>query len=118
MRKLGCYFSFLTAFLATPAFAYIGPGLGAGTIAVVLGVIGSIFLAFVAIVWYPAKRLFRRLKAPVKESEKRNHILDERDSDKYSSPLGNLDAWNTPTVLLGSAGHLIAGPWYVVGGAG
>jgi len=44
------------------AHAYIGPGAGAGTIAVVLGVIASVFLAFVAILWYPFKRLIRRMK--------------------------------------------------------
>lgn len=41
--------------------AYIGPGLGTGTIAVVLGIFASIILAFVAIVWYPLKRLFKLL---------------------------------------------------------
>jgi uncharacterized membrane protein YhiD involved in acid resistance len=50
--------------LAAPAtaFAYVGPGLGAGTLAVVLGIIGSILLALFAIVWYPLKRLFIRRK--------------------------------------------------------
>lgn len=47
---------------ASPAHAYIGPGAGAGTIAVVLGVIASLFLALVAIVWYPLKRLYLRLR--------------------------------------------------------
>ena len=46
----------------TPAFAYIGPGLGAGTIAVVFGVIASLFLALFAILWYPVKRLIRKRK--------------------------------------------------------
>ncbi|NBC14801.1 MAG: hypothetical protein GVY09_16000 [Gammaproteobacteria bacterium] len=48
---------------AAPAHAYIGPGLGAGTVAVVLGVIGSILLAFASLIWYPAKRLLRRFRA-------------------------------------------------------
>jgi uncharacterized membrane protein YhiD involved in acid resistance len=50
--------------LATPgtALAYVGPGIGAGALAVVLGVIGSILLAVFAIVWYPLKRLFNRRK--------------------------------------------------------
>ncbi len=43
---------------ASPAMAYIGPGLGAGTIAVVFGVIVSIFLAIFAVIWYPLKRIF------------------------------------------------------------
>lgn len=46
-----------------PAQAYIGPGLGAGTVAVILGVIASVFLALFAILWYPIKRLIKKLKA-------------------------------------------------------
>lgn len=49
-----------------PAHAYIGPGVGAGTVAVVLGIISSIFLAFVGILWYPIKRLIKGRKASVK----------------------------------------------------
>jgi hypothetical protein len=44
------------------AHAYVGPGVGAGTIAVVLGILSSIFLAFVGIIWYPIKRLIRGIK--------------------------------------------------------
>ncbi|MAF95144.1 MAG: hypothetical protein QF502_04415 [Nitrospinaceae bacterium] len=42
--------------------AYVGPGLGAGTLAMVLGFIGSIFLALFAILWYPIKRIIRKIK--------------------------------------------------------
>ncbi len=42
------------------AFAYIGPGLGAGAIGAVLGVLGSIFLGLFAILWYPFKRLMKK----------------------------------------------------------
>lgn len=62
MRKLGWYTGLLMITLATPAHAYIGPGAGAGTIAVVLGVLASIFFAFVAILWYPLKRLLKGRK--------------------------------------------------------
>jgi hypothetical protein len=34
------------------------------------------------------------------------------------SPLGERSRWTRPTVLLGSAGHLLAAPWKVVGGSG
>ena len=44
------------------ANAYIGPGLGAGTIGVILGIIGSLFIALFAIIWYPLKRLFKKKK--------------------------------------------------------
>lgn len=48
------------------AMAYIGPGVGAGAIAAVLGVIGSVFLAIVAVVYYPIKRM---LKGKVKSAK-------------------------------------------------
>jgi membrane protein implicated in regulation of membrane protease activity len=52
------------AAMAVPAqaFAYIGPGLGAGAIGAVLGVLGSIFLGLFAILWYPVKRLMKKRK--------------------------------------------------------
>lgn len=56
------------------AHAYIGPGAGAGTIAVVLGILASILMAFVAIVWYPLKRLARGRKA------RREHAGEESDA--------------------------------------
>jgi hypothetical protein len=34
------------------------------------------------------------------------------------SPLGERSRWRKPTVLLGSAGHLLAAPWKVFGGSG
>ena len=34
------------------------------------------------------------------------------------SPLGERSTWRKPTVLLGSAGHLLAAPWKVFGGSG
>ena len=45
------------------AHAYVGPGVGAGTVAVVLGVVGSIVLWLLALVWYPFKRMLRRRRA-------------------------------------------------------
>lgn len=44
------------------ANAYVGPGLGAGAIGVIIGIIGSIFIALFAIIWYPLKRLFKKNK--------------------------------------------------------
>jgi hypothetical protein len=55
----------------TPAYAYIGPGVGAGTIAIVLGILSSIFLAFVGIIWYPVKRLIKGRKASKASREER-----------------------------------------------
>lgn len=44
------------------AFAYIGPGLGMGTIAIVLGVFFTIIMVFFSIVWYPFKRLLKKFR--------------------------------------------------------
>jgi len=46
--------------LATGAHAYVGPGLGAGTIGVVIGLIASVFVALFALLWYPLKRLLKK----------------------------------------------------------
>jgi len=43
---------------------------------------------------------------------------DDRPTGQYDSPLGDLENWSTPTVFLGSAGLLMAGPWNIIGGAG
>lgn len=50
------------------AHAYIGPGLGAGTIGVILGIIGSLLLALFAVVWYPIKRLLKKIKLAKSDS--------------------------------------------------
>ena len=67
-RTALCLGSTLLLTLAMPAFAYVGPGLGAGTLGVVLGLVGSILLALFAFFWYPIKRaLFGRKTAQNEE---------------------------------------------------
>lgn len=60
MRKL----FFMVLFVLTPtcAMAYVGPGLGAGTVGVVFGVIGSVFIALFAVAWYPLKRMLKKFQ--------------------------------------------------------
>jgi hypothetical protein len=48
-------------------------------------------------------------------SSVRTRSLPESD---LKSPLGERSLWTKPTVLLGSAGHLLAAPWQVFGGSG
>jgi hypothetical protein len=50
----------LFSVLSMPAFAYIGPGVGAGTVASALGVLGSIQLGLFSAMYYPIKRVIRR----------------------------------------------------------
>ena len=50
-------------------------------------------------------------------------ILDWSQSDgglkaATTCPLGKFEAWSKPTVLLGSAGLLVAAQWSLIGGAG
>lgn len=52
----------ILATAADPALAYMGPGLGLGAIGTALGVLGAILLGIVSMVWYPLKRLARRLR--------------------------------------------------------
>jgi len=85
--------AFLAALPVTAAHAYIGPGAGAGTIAVVLGILSSIFLAFVGIVWYPIKRLFRKRKVAAKSSLQPATAGSATQTDAGAAPLaGAIDA--------------------------
>lgn len=63
-RKVGAALAagLLAALQPAAAMAYIGPGVGAGAIAAVIGVLGSIVLAIFAVLWYPIKRLLRNRK--------------------------------------------------------
>jgi hypothetical protein len=49
-------------------------------------------------------------------------LLDWSQSEtnvrEAKSPFGKLEDWHKPTVLLGSAGLLLAGQWQIIGGAG
>lgn len=44
------------------AQAYIGPGMGAGFVASVLGILAGILMLVVGIVWYPIKKLYKWLR--------------------------------------------------------
>lgn len=62
-RKVTTLFLLVWAVLfPLSAEAYVGPGLGAGTIGVVLGVLASVGLVLMAIVWYPVKRILKKIK--------------------------------------------------------
>ena len=65
----GCCLSsmaFLTiawsCFASQSAIAYIGPGAGLSAIGVLLAIMVGIVVAIVGFVWYPIKRLMRRLR--------------------------------------------------------
>lgn len=70
--------------IGLPAHAYIGPGAGAGTIAVVLGILASIVMAFFAILWYPMKRLSKKRKAAREAKEAQRATAEEPGSSAGS----------------------------------
>ncbi|HEX8420891.1 MAG TPA: hypothetical protein VF638_12865 [Sphingomonas sp.] len=47
---------------SSAAHAYLGPGLGLGAIMTALGVVGAVLLSLMGAIWYPIKRLVRRLR--------------------------------------------------------
>lgn len=61
MSKIPLYI--LLILVPLPAWAYIGPGIGLGVIASILGFIGAFFLAIFAILYYPIKRALNKRKA-------------------------------------------------------
>lgn len=54
---------------ATQAHAYIGPGIGAGVVGTVLGVLGAIVLALFAAFYYPIKRALKKRRSVTKVEE-------------------------------------------------
>ena len=46
--------------IATPAAAYIGPGVGLGVIATIFGSIAAFFMVLAGLVWYPFKVMLRK----------------------------------------------------------
>ena len=60
MKKINLIIVLLS--ISSPVVAYIGPGMGGGVIAAVLGVIGAILLALFGILYYPIKRMLKNRK--------------------------------------------------------
>jgi hypothetical protein len=75
------------------SLGYIGPGLGAGTIVVILAVVASIFFAFCAIVWYPLKRTFRRIthRSPASEIDTSTESRMEPENNESDPPSNDDD---------------------------
>ncbi len=75
-----CFAMCLGLGLAMPAAAYVGPGLGAGTLGVILGLVGSILLALFAFFWYPIKRVLFSSKRAEEEDTSLEKSTVEGDS--------------------------------------
>jgi len=59
--KLILFFS-LFFLIATPSYAYLGPGIGGGILAATLGVIIAILAAIFGLIWFPLKRFLKKRK--------------------------------------------------------
>ena len=62
MYKLILYFLFFSFIYINFSYAYIGPGMGGGLIAAVIGIILAIFSLIIGIIWFPLKRFFKSKK--------------------------------------------------------
>lgn len=62
MRFIAAIVAAISMAYSIDASAYLGPGLGVGALAAVLGVAGGILMLIVGVVWYPIKRVMRRLR--------------------------------------------------------
>lgn len=49
--------------ITNPSYAYLGPGVGGGVIAAAIGIIIAIFVALFGIIWFPLKRLIKKIKS-------------------------------------------------------
>lgn len=54
------------------AYAYLGPGMGTGLIATLIGIVGAILLLIISIVYYPIKRLLNKKKENRDEDKDQN----------------------------------------------
>ncbi len=59
--------TFIVVLTPVCGIAYIGPGLATGTLGVILGILGSICIAVFALLWYPFKRLLKKIKKSAKK---------------------------------------------------
>lgn len=81
MNKTNPYlFVFLVVF-SEPVFAYIGPGMGGGVIAAIIGVISALFLGLFGVLYYPIKRAFKNRKSKVEKKNKENETDEDVESD-------------------------------------
>ena len=45
---------------ASPAYAYVGPGMGLAVVGAIIGGIATVILAFFGLLWYPIKKRLKR----------------------------------------------------------
>ena len=58
-----------------PSYAYVGPGMGGGLIAAVLGFLLAILLAIWGVLYYPIKRALKERKEKIHEKHLKEMLL-------------------------------------------
>ena len=57
--------------ITTSSFAYLGPGVGGGFIVATIGIIVGIIAALFGLIWFPLKRLIKRIREKKNKKIKR-----------------------------------------------
>ena len=63
------FFFVLVISISLPSHAYIGPGMGGGVIAAVIGFIAAILLGLFGIIYYPIKRAIKNKKRAISKND-------------------------------------------------
>jgi len=71
MNKLILFLSL--CLISFPSYAYIGPGMGGGAIAAIIGFFAAILLGLWGILYYPIKRMIKNRKDKKKISKESDH---------------------------------------------
>ena len=67
--------------ISMPSYAYLGPGLGGGAIAAVIGFFAAIFLALWGILYYPIKRALRKQRSNKSKNVENKNSRQDLESD-------------------------------------
>jgi hypothetical protein len=62
----------MLALAPVSAHAYLGPGMGGGAIAAILGLLGAIVLGLFSVIYYPLKRSWKKRQQSKVESDEKN----------------------------------------------
>jgi membrane protein implicated in regulation of membrane protease activity len=79
MKAMGPIVLVLTL-LATPAYAYIGPGAGITVLGALWGVVGALVFAVAAVLLWPLRALFRRRRRAPHPADSAASIDSGRDA--------------------------------------
>ena len=69
----------LMLMLTQSAHAYVGPGMGVGALGVLIGIVSTVIMAIIGLVWYPLKRA---MKGDASEEELAEEFSEEVADEK------------------------------------